>query len=96
MHLAAANRPDRAECLTREIEVVCPLPHDRSDLIRPSIGGEVEVGITTTAVQQRIAHAATDEVQDLAGSGEAPRKLARCRTRLQKRLQPGRNHDARG
>ncbi len=47
---------------------VRPWPHDPLHLIRPGVGGKVEVG--AQAAQDRVADAAAHQVQIAAGVGE--------------------------
>ena len=71
------NGADRAEFDAGVPQCVRPLPQQLLHLLGPGIGGEVQV--SAEAAQQRVAHAAADEVQLVAGVGEYPAELAEHR-----------------
>jgi hypothetical protein len=67
------GRADRAEFDAGVPQRVGPGPHDPLHHVRPRIGGEVEV--RAQPPQQRVAHAAADQVELMArGSEQLPER----------------------
>ncbi len=65
---------DRAEPLTLRPQRIGPARQTGLDVVGACIGGEIEVDVVTTRVDEQVAHDATDEVQAMAGVGEARRQ----------------------
>ena len=72
--LVALADADRAELDAGVPQRVGPRPQHALHLLGPGVGGEVEVG--AEPAQQRVAHAAADEVQLVAGVSEHPAEIA--------------------
>ena len=66
--VAALADADRAEFDTGVPQRIRPGAHDALDGFRPGVGGEVEVGIQPA--QDRVADAAADQVEVVAGRSE--------------------------